>query len=95
MKWAFYELLRFDINGMDSGSAIPSTSREDFYSLESVFPPAELQQRFDGFVASLYSKKDWALEQCDQLAKLRDTLLPKLISGGIEIPLPSSVTRQS
>jgi type I restriction enzyme S subunit len=26
-KWAYYELLRVDINGMDSGSAIPSTSR--------------------------------------------------------------------
>ena len=33
MRWAFYEILRQDINAMDSGSAIPSTSREDFYRL--------------------------------------------------------------
>ena len=33
LKWAFFELLTQDINSMDSGSAIPSTSREDFYQL--------------------------------------------------------------
>ena len=32
LKWAYYELLRFDINSMDSGSAIPSTSRDDFWA---------------------------------------------------------------
>src|SRR5579872_2854869 len=31
MRWAYYSLLTQDINGMDSGSAIPSTSRDSFY----------------------------------------------------------------
>jgi len=95
MKWAYYELLRFDINGMDSGSAIPSTSREDFYSLESVIPSSELQKRFDRIVDSLYSKKDWAIQQCDQLTKLRDTLLPKLISGELRIPETEQLTEEA
>ena len=43
-RWAYYELLTQDINGMDSGSAIPSTSREDFYALPVQFPPL-LEQR--------------------------------------------------
>src|SRR5688572_2514157 len=33
MRWAYYQLLTQDINGMDSGSAIPSTSRDEFYGL--------------------------------------------------------------
>ena len=37
-RWAYYELLTKDINGMDSGSAIPSTSREDFYGLTVQVP---------------------------------------------------------
>ena len=41
-RWAYYALLTQDINGMDSGSAIPSTSRDEFYSLPvSVPPPPE------------------------------------------------------
>jgi type I restriction enzyme, S subunit len=36
LRWAFYELLRRDLNSMDSGSAIPSTSRDDFYAIPVV-----------------------------------------------------------
>lgn len=39
-KWAYYEILTYDINGMDSGSAIPSTSRDDFYRLPVKVPPS-------------------------------------------------------
>lgn len=43
LKWAYYSLLTQDINGMDSGSAIPSTSREDFYALQAHVPPRPIQ----------------------------------------------------
>ena len=43
-KWAYYQLLTQDINGLDSGSAIPSTRREDFYSLPVQVPPLEEQR---------------------------------------------------
>ena len=33
MKWAYYQLLDFDINNIDSGTAIPSTSRDAFYAI--------------------------------------------------------------
>ena len=43
-KWAYYQILTYDINAMDSGSAIPSTSRGDFYRLPVEVPPL-LEQR--------------------------------------------------
>ena len=43
MRWAYYQLLTQDINGMDSGSAIPSTSREEFYLLPLSLPPLSEQ----------------------------------------------------
>ena len=42
-RWAYYQLLTQDINQLDTGSAIPSTSREDFYSLSVEVPPLEEQ----------------------------------------------------
>jgi type I restriction enzyme S subunit len=38
LRWAYYCLLTYDINGMDSGSAIPSTSRDEFYKLPVLLP---------------------------------------------------------
>src|SRR6202035_4247893 len=46
LRWAYYEMLELDINSMDSGSAIPSTSREDFYALPVIVPPAAIQKKF-------------------------------------------------
>jgi type I restriction enzyme S subunit len=42
-RWIYYALLTCGINGMDSGSAIPSTSRESFYRLPVRLPPVPEQ----------------------------------------------------
>lgn len=56
LKWAYYELLTQDINGMDSGSAIPSTSREDFYALPVRFPPLSDQKAIADILGTLDDK---------------------------------------
>lgn len=42
LKFAYYQLLTQNINEMDSGSAIPSTSRIDFYNLDLILPVINL-----------------------------------------------------
>ena len=87
LMWAYYELLRFDINSMDSGSAIPSTSRDDFYGIPVIVPPPLIQSAFGKIVGG------WAMQaiandnQSRTLATLRDTLLPKLLNGEIIVAL--------
>lgn len=56
MRWAYYELLTHDINGLDSGSAIPSTSRESFYSLPVFVPPLEEQRAIAAVLGVLDDK---------------------------------------
>jgi type I restriction enzyme S subunit len=85
LRWAYYELLRHDINGMDSGSAIPSTSREDVYSLPVLAPPLELQRSFVMLLNPFWARQEKSAEESSTLAALRDTLLPKLISGELRI----------
>ena len=55
-RWAYYELLTQDINGMDSGSAIPSTSREDFYGLPVQVPPLAEQRAIAHVLGTLDDK---------------------------------------
>ncbi|WP_136616554.1 MULTISPECIES: restriction endonuclease subunit S [Mesorhizobium] len=58
LKWFYYRLCLLDINRMNSGGAIPSTSREDFYSVEINAPGLLTQAR----VASVLSTYDDLIE---------------------------------
>ncbi|MEQ6340403.1 MAG: restriction endonuclease subunit S [Gammaproteobacteria bacterium] len=53
LKWLYYRLLLVDINRMDSGSAIPSTKREDFYSV-SIGVPSFQEQKCIASILSAY-----------------------------------------
>lgn len=53
MRWAYYALLTCDINSMDSGSAIPSTSRDEFYKLPVSVPSLSEQKQIARFLAHL------------------------------------------
>jgi type I restriction enzyme S subunit len=85
LKWCYYELLRFDINSMDSGSAIPSTSRDDFYGIPVIVPSPEIQATFGKIVGGWFAKVFANDQESRTLANLRDTLLPKLLSGELSV----------
>ena len=44
IKWAYYKFLTYDINSMDSGSAIPSTDRYEIYGITVELPNYESQK---------------------------------------------------
>ncbi|MBS1856132.1 MAG: restriction endonuclease subunit S [Acidobacteria bacterium] len=83
--WAFYEILALDINGMDSGSAIPSTSRDDFYALPVTLPSSGVVRALGQLIRPLFKKREANDSEAVTLAALRDALLPKLLSGEIRV----------
>jgi type I restriction enzyme S subunit len=82
-QWTFYEMVRLDINGMDSGSAIPSTSREAFYALPVLVPPLPVQLRYVETLDSCWKRQEASDKEAATLAAIRDALLPKLLSGEV------------
>jgi len=86
MRWAYYELLRTDLNELDSGSAIPSTSRESFYGIRVVVPPIEVQEAFRRETEYGHALQGVNEAAMGTLVILRDTLLPKLLSGEVRVP---------
>ena len=65
IKWAYYRFLTYDINSMDSGSAIPSTDRYEIYAIEVDLPDIDEQKRevkllecFDDKIANITEIND-------------------------------------
>ncbi len=74
ITFAYYQLLTVDINYMDSGSAIPSTSREDFYDIDIFLPPINEQRSIASILSSLDDKIDLLHRQNKTLEQLAETL---------------------
>ncbi|WP_444891993.1 restriction endonuclease subunit S [Microbulbifer sp. TRSA001] len=82
----YFLLNSFDISRYAAGSAVPTLNRNHVHEHPCVVPPKKIVDVFDKFVVPLFQKIKLQQDLCDELTKLRDTLLPKLISGELRIP---------
>ncbi|HOP06263.1 MAG TPA: restriction endonuclease subunit S [candidate division Zixibacteria bacterium] len=74
LRWAYYCLLTYDINNMDSGSAIPSTSRESFYQLPVLLPSLPEQKAIAAVLSSLDDKIELLRRQNETLEKIAQAI---------------------
>ncbi|MEB8432979.1 restriction endonuclease subunit S [Cocleimonas sp. KMM 6892] len=70
-----------------------SIKRKDLETIDLLVPPIKLQRAFDNFVEPLIEKLSG--DQNIQLSKLRDTLLPKLLSGELRIPDTEKLSKEA
>lgn len=70
----------------DSHSSRGSLTTKLLGSVEIVLPPRDLISKFDALVGPAIARVTANLHQSRTLAALRDTLLPKLLSGELRIP---------
>ncbi|MBN3944563.1 restriction endonuclease subunit S [Nostoc sp. NMS9] len=68
-----------------TGSAYPAVNTADFKNAELIIPPHELLNQFHKFCADILSQKQNFHSKNLNLRKTRDLLLPKLISGEIDV----------
>lgn len=55
-KWIYYKFKTYDINSMDSGSAIPSTDRYEIYAMDVVVPTLFEQKAISAVLSALDTK---------------------------------------
>lgn len=85
MKWAYYKFLTYDINSMDSGSAIPSTDRYEIYAIEVELPDISIQKTqvqllecFDDKILNLKQINDNLQQQLRTIFRAKFTDNPEL-----------------
>ncbi|MGX7376285.1 restriction endonuclease subunit S [Carnobacterium maltaromaticum] len=79
------------IESIATGSTFKEISGSAMKSYKLVLPVEELLKHFDTATIALFGKIDKCEEENRKLIRLRDALLPKLLSGEIEIPQSEDV----
>ena len=74
-----------EIESRATGTTFAEISKLNFRPIRVVLPPQELMAAFTSKVAPLYAQITANLHQSRTLAALRDTLLPKLLSGELSV----------
>ena len=73
------------IEGMASASTFKEVSGSTMKNVPAVIPDAETLAKFSDFCAPIFAQQRILEEQNQSLATLRDNLLPKLMSGEIDV----------
>ena len=85
-EWLFLALLHADIDVIKKGAAQPFVSNGDVAKLPLLWPQEQVIRQFSEIMVPLIRKQEGLEAEIKQLATLRDTLLPKLISGELRVP---------
>lgn len=84
-KFVYHFVKSKDLASMNAGSAVPSMTTNILNAMEVVIPSATTLEKFERIVSPMYKEMQENDKQSTALRKLRDTLLPKLMSGEIDV----------
>jgi type I restriction enzyme S subunit len=73
------------IRGITSGVAQPKFNKTEFRSVNVVTPPIDLLLQFDSIVGPIHVMSDKLRASCANLRRTRELLLPRLLSGQINL----------
>ncbi|WP_276632740.1 restriction endonuclease subunit S [Phascolarctobacterium succinatutens] len=84
-KFVFHFVKSKDLASLNAGSAVPSMTTDILNAMELSIPDANTLYKFENIVAPMYQAMQQNTQQSSKLAELRDSLLPRLMSGEIDV----------
>ena len=81
-----YQILKtIDYASLNRGSTQPLITQTDLKNIEIIIPDNKVLTKFEHLISSLTKIQNQINQENEQLTQLRDTLLPKLMSGEIDV----------
>lgn len=84
-KFVYHFVKSKDLASLNAGSAVPSMTTNILNAMQLRIPDDETLQQFENVVSPMYTAMQENDKQSTRLASLRDTLLPKLMSGELDV----------
>lgn len=85
LTFCYFALASLRLDEMNSDSAVPGLNRGAAHAARVRLPEAEARMAFDAMATPLFALATQAERESTHLAKLRDALLPQLMSGKIRV----------
>jgi type I restriction enzyme S subunit len=86
LYYLFYALQSHDLGSLGADSAVPGLNRNMAYMSKQCLPPKQLLTVYETLAMPVFTNTHANSQQSRTLAALRDTLLPKLLSGEVRVP---------
>lgn len=86
MKYVYNYIKRFDFSKMNEGTSVPSNTAARLNKMQILIPTHEVLEMYDETLCPIYNKRKMNDKESRTLSTLRDTLLPRLMSGEQEVP---------
>jgi type I restriction enzyme S subunit len=83
--FAYFTIKKFNIQSLNRGSTQPLITQTDLKNQDVIIPDSRNLKEFHHIICSLFNKIDSNKLQIQSLQKIRDSLLPKLMSGEIRV----------
>ena len=87
MHFLYFALEHADLPRLSADSAVPGLNRNIAYMQQLVIPAEQLLRDFENRISIIFDQLQTNSWQNQSLSELRDTLLPKLMSGEIRVPV--------
>lgn len=84
-KFVFHFVRSKDLASLNAGSAVPSMTTDILNAMELTVPDVETFSMFEDIVAPMYQTIQQNTQESGRLADLRDSLLPRLMSGELDV----------
>ena len=84
-KFVFHFIKSKDLASLNAGSAVPSMTTDILNSMELLIPDVDTLAKFENIVTPIYLTIQHNTQESSKLAELRDSLLPKLMSGELDV----------
>ena len=84
-EYVYQIMSNIDYDNMNRGSTQPLITQSDLGKVECIIPDEKNLNKFEQLMAILFSKVHKNQQENHKLANIRDTLLPKLMNGEIEV----------
>lgn len=83
--FVYFFIKAFDMYSMNIGAAVPSMTTNILNALDIVVPDADILERFQSASKMCFDKIAIVHKQTETATQARDRLLPKLMSGEVEV----------
>ena len=84
-KFVYRFIKNKDLASLNTGSAVPSMTIDIINAMKLPIPDAETLSNFEDLIAPMCRTIQLNSKESTKLAEVRDSLLPRLMSGGLDV----------